>query len=144
MSREIERWITMGGRRIPVFKKSAERAKKIKKPEGNPELTLYGKYKNERIKRIDSDYPSKEAYRKDMKANEITNIHIADKRDEYISKHTNFGNMSQIYNEYKNQKMVARDLGSKLAEKRASELKQIIDKANKIYLQKTKKYKMKK
>lgn len=118
--------------------------KRYAKPKGNPELTAYGKYEGRLVSYTYSDYPSKEVMRKDMKANEITNIHIADKRDKYICDNTNFGNMSQIHTEYQKYKNWYKNYGDERDKNKADELKQYIDKANKIYLQKTKIYKAKK
>ena len=203
--REIEKWVTLGGRRIPIFKKAAnitkaDLKKKIykgadgrwmldlpkgwssdygnyvegktrkdvldqleisvtndyplerktvgfKKPTGNPELRAYGRNENGQFRQYTfNDYKTKSDFERDLRANGIKNIHIKDKRDDYIISHTDeYRGMSDIYNSYIRLKKMAQKYpdGTSFKED-ARELKEIIDKANKIYLQKQKRYKMKK
>ena len=217
MPREVERWITLGGRRIPIFKKDGikpinkkELAKKIyrtpddmymldlpkgyitvygtdyiqykdkasvkydlennvttisanpeyqktikgfKRPEGNPELRIYGRdtRDNHSLHIKDDFYLDKKSAYQDTRANGYRGVRVFDKRDDYILDHTNYGGMSSIwkdYSAYKRYEKEARANGKEnLADvwkKDADNLKEIIDKANKVYLQKTKRYKMKK
>lgn len=142
MAREIEKWVTFNGRRIPIFKKDehSPKIKGIKKPEGNPEFTAHYKRSDGSSYReyITSDFKNKKDLINELKyGNGLNKVKVKDKRDNYIMKHSNYSGMVAAYEDY----LLCKKTG---LTDTANEIKSLLDKANKVYLQKQKKYKMKK
>ena len=152
VQREVERWVTFHGRRIPIFKKDnmSPTIRGIKKPTGKPELTGFGSYNGKPVKYVYDDYPDKASFKRDLKANAVKRASVLDKQDMYILDHSNYRSMNNITGEYR--KLMQRvkyaqahghDEAAKLFKSDADSLKSIIDEAKKIYLPKTKRYKFK-